>query len=99
MYKVYVKGADLAGVKVLPNGWQLYLETEDIDHANQVLEYMQQGHDVVRLDPGETEEDIDWEYMGDDYTASTTYTGNMPCDNYGMIACSSSCPQYYQCNG
>ena len=22
---------------------------------------------------------------------------NMPCDNYGMCACSHSCPQYYQC--
>lgn len=96
MYRVYVKGLDLTDVKRLPNGWQLYLETEDIDHANEVMDYLMNGHDVVRLDPGETEDDIDWESMDDYYSANTTYTGNMPCDTYGMCA-GSSCSQYYQC--
>ena len=26
------------------------------------------------------------------------YTDNMPCDTYGMGACSSSCPNYFKCN-
>lgn len=25
-------------------------------------------------------------------------TGNMPCDTYGMAACSRSCSRYYQCH-
>lgn len=24
-------------------------------------------------------------------------SSNMPCDTYGMCACSSSCPQYFSC--
>lgn len=26
------------------------------------------------------------------------YSSNMPCDNFGMLACSSSCPKFYECN-
>lgn len=26
------------------------------------------------------------------------YSQNMPCDNYGMGACSPSCPKFWECN-
>lgn len=91
MYRVYVKGLDLKDVKKIANGWQLYLETEDIDHADEVMDYLMNGHDVIRLDPGETEDEIDWYGMDD-------YSSNMPCDNTGFCA-GSSCSRFYKCMG
>ena len=39
------------------------------------------------------EEDEEWEDADPD-----EYAGNMPCDTYGMSACSRSCPNYFKCN-
>ena len=53
------------------------------------------ARDDMYYDPWEDEdyeEDEEWE--DEEYEE----TGNMPCDNYGMGACSSSCPRYYECN-
>lgn len=38
------------------------------------------------------EEELDGGYDYDPYEL------NMPCDNYGMVACSPSCPKFYECN-
>lgn len=41
-------------------------------------------------------------YEEEDYTEENEYYEglmNMPCDTYGMAACSHSCPKYYQCQG
>jgi len=32
-----------------------------------------------------------------DYDFDYGYESNMPCDTYGMTACSSSCSNYYKC--
>jgi len=39
--------------------------------------------------------DENYEPEDDDYG----YEMNMPCDNYGPVACSYSCPMYLKCQG
>lgn len=35
----------------------------------------------------------------DEYIDFEEYMANMPCDDYGPAACSSSCPQWINCMG
>lgn len=44
--------------------------------------------------------EADFEQMADEemWDYEDDYTGNMPCDTYGMCA-GSSCSHYYQCQG
>jgi hypothetical protein len=41
------------------------------------------------------EDEEEWEDFG---TSTDEYSGNMPCDTYGMCACSTSCSQWAQCH-
>ena len=50
------------------------------------------ARDDMYYDPWEDED-----YEEEDDYGEGDYSGNMPCDTYGPLACSSSCPQYYQC--
>ena len=45
-------------------------------------------------------EECDLENKDDDeYEEYYDDTGNMPCDTYGMCACTSSCSNYPKCQG
>ena len=37
-------------------------------------------------------------YVGEDDEKVNAYTGNMPCDNYGLCA-GTACPNYFKCHG
>lgn len=37
------------------------------------------------------------ETIDEEYEDVDEESGNMPCDTYGMLACSHSCPNYYKC--
>lgn len=93
-YEVYVFGMDLADVES-EGGWQRYERTNVESFARDIYEKLAIAHgedNVAYFIDGE-EVEYDW----DDTTEG--YDSNMPCDTYGPCACSSSCPNYIQCQG
>jgi len=54
--------------------------------------------DQLQRDVNAAAHDFFGDYEDDEDEEWEEETGNMPCDTYGMAACSRSCPQYYKCN-
>ena len=91
MFEIKVFGMDLADVESI-GGWQTYEKTTKEAYARDLYEMLAtaRGEDnVAYYIDGELVE-YDWDVIDDAEM-------NMPCDTYGMCACSSSCPRYYQC--
>ena len=99
MYEIYVLGMGLVGAEELAGGWQLYLRTNTESFARETYELLEESFDAWR------DENVAWyvdgeltEYDWDEYDPYEDYKYNTPCDTYGMCACSSSCPQFYECH-